>query len=101
MILIDEIFTSDINNVNYKILLIVKNKKTKKLKIKRKYKIITIRNKQLQISIKNKKLTLFLRRKRVRKTFENNFDQFKFFLNSYLKQKILNSKSNVYFSFLN
>ena len=75
MISIDEIFTNNVDdNINYEILLIAKNKKTKKLKIKRKYEIITIRNKQLQISIKNEKLTLFLRRKRVCKTFKNNFD---------------------------
>ena len=75
MISINEIFTNDVNdNVDYETLLIAKNKKTKKLKIKRKYEIITIRNKQLQISIKNEKLTLFLRRKRDRKTFKNNFN---------------------------
>ena len=75
VILINEIFTNDVDdNINYETLLIAKNKKTKKLKIKRKYEIITIRNKQLQISIKNKKLTLFLQRKRDCKTFENDFD---------------------------
>ena len=62
VIFIDEI---SINDVDYEILLIMKNKKTKKLKIKRKYEIIAIRNKQLQIFIRNEKIALFLRRERV------------------------------------
>ena len=77
MIPIDEIFTSDVDDdVDYEALLIVENKKTKRLKAKRKYEIATTRNKQLQISIKDEKLTLFLRRRRDRKTLESDLDQF-------------------------
>ena len=93
VILIDEIFTNDVNdNVDYEILLIVKNKKTKKLKVKRKYEIITIRNKQLQILIKNEKLTLFLRRKHVYKTFKSDFNQFEFFFEFLFETEIFKLK---------
>ena len=91
--MINEIFINDVNNdVDYKIFLIAKNKKTKKLKIKYKYEIIAIRNKELQISIRNKKIALFLRRKRIYKTFENDFDQFEFFFEFLFETKIFKFK---------
>ena len=93
VISIDEILTSDVDDdVDYETLLIAENKKTKKLKTKRKYEIATTRNKQLQTSIKDEKLTLFLRRERDRKTLENDLDQFEFFFEFSFETKVFKLK---------